>query len=80
MAYQNPEVETLLAQAKKDRTAAPEKAKTAYNQLQRVILDDAPMAWLGYWGVAWTARSNVQGFIGHPNQSFEYVEQVWLKK
>jgi peptide/nickel transport system substrate-binding protein len=80
MAYYNAEVEKLIAQAKKDRTSAPEKATDAYKQLQRIIHDDAPMAWLGYWGVAWTTRSNVQGFIGHPNQSFEYVEQVWLKK
>jgi peptide/nickel transport system substrate-binding protein len=80
MAYFNPEVERLIAQAKKDRATAPDKAQDAYKQLQRIIWEDAPMAWLGYWGVAWTSRSNVQGFIGHPNQSFEYVEQVWLKK
>jgi len=80
MAYYNPDVQKLINDTKAIRATNPSKALENYKQLQRLILDDAPMSWLGYWGTSWTARANVQGFIGHPNQSFEYVEQVWLKK
>jgi peptide/nickel transport system substrate-binding protein len=80
MAYYNPDVQKLIDETRKIRQTNPTKAQDNYKQLQRLIWEDAPMSWLGYWGTSWTARANVQGFIGHPNQSFEYVEQVWLKK
>jgi ABC-type transport system substrate-binding protein len=51
-----------------------------YKQLQRLIWEDPPMSWLGYWGTSWTTRVDLQGFIRRPNQSFEYLEQVWVKK
>jgi len=80
MAYYNAEVQKLIDDAKAVRQSNPSKATEDYKQLQKLIWEDAPMSWLGYWGTSWTARSSVQGFIGHPNQSFEYLEQVWLKK
>jgi len=80
MQYFNPDVQKLIDDAKANRQANPSKAQEDYKQLQRLISDDAPMSWLGYWGTSWTARADLQGFIGHPNQSFEYLEQVWLKK
>jgi peptide/nickel transport system substrate-binding protein len=80
MAYYNPEVQKLIDDAKSVRQSNPSKALEDYKQLQKLIWEDAPMSWLGYWGTSWTARASVQGFVGHPNQSFEYLEQVWLKK
>ena len=80
MQYYNPEVQKLIDDAKAVRQTNPAKAQEDYKQLQRLIFDDAPMSWLGYWGTSWTARADLQGFIGHPNQSFEYLEGVWLKK
>jgi peptide/nickel transport system substrate-binding protein len=80
MQYYNPEVQKLIDDAKANRQTNPSKAQEDYKQLQRLISDDAPMSWLGYWGTSWTARADLQGFVGHPNQSFEYLEGVWLKK
>ena len=80
MAYYNPDVQKLIDDAKANRQTNASKAQEDYKQLQRLIWDDAPMSWLGYWGTSWTARADLQGFIGHPNQSFEYLGQVWLKK
>jgi peptide/nickel transport system substrate-binding protein len=80
MQYLNPEVQRLIDDAKANRQTNPTKAQEDYKQLQRLIWEDAPMSWLGYWGTSWTARADLQGFIGHPNQSFEYLEGVWLKK
>ena len=80
MQYYNPDVQKLIDDAKANRATNASKAQEDYKQLQRLIWDDAPMSWLGYWGTSWTARADLQGFIGHPNQSFEYLEGVWLKK
>jgi peptide/nickel transport system substrate-binding protein len=80
MAYKNSALQKAYDDAKAARFADPKKYQDNLNLLQKIIIDDAPAAFLGYWGNSVTTRKTVQGFIGHPIQSFEYMEQLWLKK
>jgi len=80
IGYANPDFQKLYDEAKATRFTDATKYQDDMNKLQRLIIDDAPAAFLGYWGASTTVRKNVQGFLGHPIQSYEFVEQVWLKK
>jgi peptide/nickel transport system substrate-binding protein len=79
MAYANPAFQQLYDDAKATRFSNAGKYLEDIKALQRLIIDDAPAAFLGYWGASTTTRKAVQGFLGHPIQSYEYIEQVWLK-
>jgi peptide/nickel transport system substrate-binding protein len=80
MAYKNPALQKAYDDAKATRFGDQKKYQNNLSLLQKIIIDDAPAAFLGYWGNSVTTRKTVQGFIGHPIQSFEYMERLWLKK
>jgi peptide/nickel transport system substrate-binding protein len=80
MAFTDPALQRAYDDAKAARFTDQKKYQDSMSALQRIIIDDAPAAFLGYWGNSVTTRKAVQGFIGHPIQSFEYMEQLWLKK
>jgi peptide/nickel transport system substrate-binding protein len=80
MAYSSPQLQKAYDDAKASRYTDEKKYQDTMSLLQRIIIDEAPAAFLGYWGNSVTTRKAVQGFIGHPIQSFEYMEQIWLKK
>ena len=79
MGYANPELQRLYDEAKATRFSDKAKYDADMKRLQQIIYEDAPAAFAGYWGAATTVRKNVQGFVGHPIQSYEWIEQVWLK-
>jgi peptide/nickel transport system substrate-binding protein len=80
MAFTDPALQRAYDDAKAVRFTDPKKYQDSLSALQKIIIEDAPAAFLGYWGNSVTTRKAVQGFIGHPIQSFEYMEQLWLKK
>jgi peptide/nickel transport system substrate-binding protein len=79
MGYANPELQRLYDEAKATRFSDQNKYTADMKALQKLIIDDAPAAFAGYWGTATTTRKNVVGFKGHPIQSYEYLESTWLK-
>jgi ABC-type transport system substrate-binding protein len=65
--YSNPEVDALLEAARS--TLDPEERQAAYSEAISIIWEDAPWLFL-YSEVQVTAiRSNVSGFIVHPDES-----------
>jgi len=80
MGYASPQLQKAYDDAKASRFTDEKKYSDNMKLLQRLIIDDAPAAFLGYWGNSVTTRKTVQGFVGHPVQSFEYMEQMWLRK
>jgi peptide/nickel transport system substrate-binding protein len=64
--YANPQVDQLLAQGK---TSTDEAVRTkAYADVQKLMLEDAPAAWIGQPDLIIAAGKNVTGYIARPDQ------------
>ncbi|MDY8110557.1 ABC transporter substrate-binding protein [Fulvimarina sp. 2208YS6-2-32] len=63
--YANPEVDALLDKAR--RTTDQAERATYYNQIQRIVHEDAPWAFIANWKQNAVARSQVQNFSLEPS-------------
>ena len=74
--YSNPQVDDLLDKAR----AASDQAqrKDFYQQAEKLIVDDAPMAWFGFAPAYLLLRPNVQGVKVYADQIMRFHE-TWLK-
>ena len=63
--YSNPEVDRLL-EAARTSTDQAERARL-YKEMQEIVYDDAPWAFIANWKQNATARDNVQGFKLQPS-------------
>jgi peptide/nickel transport system substrate-binding protein len=72
--YNNPAVESLLSQALVE--ADPAKRTPLYEQVQKIILDDAPWIFLNSTLQIRAIRNNVKGYQLNPTQMFFGMENV----
>jgi peptide/nickel transport system substrate-binding protein len=74
--YSNPQVDDLLDKAR----AATEQAqrKQLYQQAEKIIVDDAPMAWYGFAPGYLITRPNVQGMQVYADYIMRF-DVAWLK-
>jgi peptide/nickel transport system substrate-binding protein len=74
--YRNPELDKILAEA----VATPDHARRVelYRQAQKIILDDAPWAFVNSVLQVRATRKDVKGYKLNPTQMFFDMEQVSL--
>jgi peptide/nickel transport system substrate-binding protein len=78
-AYDNPKFNQLWEE--QAGIADPEKRREVAWEMQRILLDDLPDAWLGWWGDGSAYRPVVHGFTGLGPDGLSYwnrFEDVWL--
>lgn len=70
IGYSNPQVDSLLADAK----SSTDQTKRAqdFAQVQKLMLEDAPAAWLAQPDYVVAAASNVTGFIYRPDELLRF--------
>jgi peptide/nickel transport system substrate-binding protein len=77
-AYSNPEVDRLTEEAR--RTADLAKRTDLYRQVEEIVLEDAPIAFV-YWHDIWQAMyEDVKDFQHPPNFVFSTLAETWLDK
>jgi peptide/nickel transport system substrate-binding protein len=79
-AYNNPQVDELLDQGRQETDI--EERKEIYRQVQEIVVDDAPMAYLYHERRVVAEREVVQGFKPHLSGAFMFKTgfgaDVWL--
>ncbi|MDZ5699270.1 ABC transporter substrate-binding protein [Chelativorans sp. M5D2P16] len=63
--YSNPEVDTILEQAR--QSTEPEERAALYQQMQEIVHEDAPWAFVANWKQSAVARAEVQNFQLQPS-------------
>jgi peptide/nickel transport system substrate-binding protein len=74
--YKNPAVDTALRQAQQEPDH--DKRVALYQQAQKIILDDAPWAFINSVEQVRAASKRVQGYVLNPTQMFCGMEKVSL--
>lgn len=74
--YKNNKVDALLLEgrAEFDQT----KRKVIYDQIQELLMEDSPMAYLNYYVNVDAVAKDVQGYRMHPTESSYHLETVSL--
>jgi peptide/nickel transport system substrate-binding protein len=75
--YSNPEVDALLDQGR--RTQDPEERRAIYEQVNQMIVDDAPYIYLYNPLNIQAYRPYVQGYEARPDQAIRFIE-TWLDR
>lgn len=72
--YANDDVDELLAAAREitDRSERAER----YRQLQSIVLEDAPLAYLTYYTNVIATSTNVQGYEPHPTETTYGLQSI----
>jgi peptide/nickel transport system substrate-binding protein len=76
--YKNPQVDTLLDQARTSLDPATRKA--AYEQAQDLIVNDVVWVPIYQSQEIHTFKSFVKGYVGHPAEYYVRLSTVWLNK
>lgn len=76
--YRNEEVDRLLLEGQAEFDQA--KRKTLYDQVQALLMQDAPMVYLNYYVNVDAVAKGVQGYRMHPTESSYHLETVSLAK
>jgi peptide/nickel transport system substrate-binding protein len=63
--YSNPEVDELLEEAR--RSVSRNERAALYRQMQRIVYDDAPWAFIANWKQNAVASANVENFSLQPS-------------
>lgn len=75
--YSNPEVDQLLEEG---RTTLDETArKEIYKEAQKIIAEDAPMAFLYMNSFTVAMRDNVKGYTVHPTAATIFMKNVYFE-
>ncbi len=74
--YSNPQVDDLLDKAR--ATTDQSQRKDLYQQAQKIMVDDAPMAWWSFGPAYLITRPNVQGMQVYADFMMRFHE-AWLK-
>jgi len=75
--YSNPKLDQILTEA---RAAAPARRKVLYDEAQRMLACDGPVAHLAYGTLFAAERSSVQGFRLNPTRSLLGLRDVTMAK
>ncbi len=76
--YRNEEVDRLLLEGRAEFDQA--KRKTLYDQVQALLMQDAPMVYLNYYVNVDAVAKGVQGYRMHPTESSYHLETVSLPR
>ena len=74
--YSNPEVNTLLLQARESTSQATRKA--LYYKVAKILAQQAPYIYLAYTPVIQAWSTSVQGYKAYPDDLMRFTN-VWLK-
>lgn len=75
--YSNPEVDKLLAEGRV--TTDEDARKEVYQEAQKLIAEDAPMAFLYMNGFTVAMRDNVKGYTVHPTAATIFMKDVYFE-
>ena len=75
--YSNPEVDELLEQGRV--TLDETQRKEIYKEAQRIIAEDAPMAFLYMNSFTVAMRDNVKGYTVHPTMATIFMKDVYFE-
>lgn len=75
--YSDPKLDQILAEA---RAAEPARRKVLYDEAQRMLACDGPVAHLAYGTLFAAERSNVQGFRLNPTRSLRGLRDATMRK
>jgi peptide/nickel transport system substrate-binding protein len=70
IGYCNPNVTRLVDLAREERDGA--KRDSLYKEAQRLIIDDAPWAWIATRNFNAAMRANIKGYIHMPDSRYRY--------
>lgn len=70
--YSNPEVDRLIEESRS--TLDPEERKQQLYEIQRLIVEDAPMCFIADTGSHKALRANLEGFAWYPDSGVRYYE------
>ncbi len=73
--YKNPELDSLLDQARSEIDAA--KRTAMYQRAERILYDDAPWIWNYHWQMTEVTQPYVRGYQPHPIWVRDYTA-AWL--
>jgi peptide/nickel transport system substrate-binding protein len=76
--YSNPEVDELLVEARQ-KSDINERAEL-YSQVEEILLDEVPLAFLMYHDVWNAMHSFVKGYVHMANNGIQGLDEVWLDK
>ncbi|MBX6754837.1 MAG: ABC transporter substrate-binding protein [Thermorudis peleae] len=79
-SYSNPQLDTLLDQARKELDT--QKAKDLYKQIQRILLDDLPAYWAWYRPFLHVIKKQFAGYVPTVETGgiFAELERVYVAK
>jgi peptide/nickel transport system substrate-binding protein len=75
--YSDPELDRLLIEA---RAAQPDRRKALYDQVQRILACDGPVAHLAYGTLFAAQTAKLQGFRLNPTRSLLGLRDASLSK
>ncbi len=75
--YKNERVDELLEKGRV--TFDTGERKSIYDEIQEIIVDEAPVAYLNYYVNVDAVKSNVHGYKMHPNEQSFHLETVYLE-
>lgn len=75
--YNNPKVTQLLEQGR--RVSSQSERQKIYQQVQEIVLQDAPMAFLFHSAQYEAFNKRVRGFLHFPNTSYLAFRYTWLQ-
>jgi peptide/nickel transport system substrate-binding protein len=76
--YSNTKVDSLLLQGRTEFDQA--RRKILYDQIQALLLEDAPMMYLNYYVNVDAVTTRVKGYQMHPTESSYHLETVSLTR
>ena len=71
--YSNSKVDDLLTQASQ---VGPDKQQDLYNQVQEIVEQDAPAAFLNYYVAIDAYKKGLQGYKIHPTEAHMLTEKL----
>jgi len=74
--WQNDRVDALIEEAQV--TSDPAKRKALYDEVQAIVVDEAPVAYLNYYVNIDVIRSNIHGYKMHPTEQCFHLENVYI--
>lgn len=75
--YKNERMDELLEKGRV--TFDIEERKKIYDELQEIIVDEAPVAYLNYYVNVIAVKSNVHGYQPHPTEYSFHLENVYIE-
>lgn len=76
-SYSNPELDKLLEEGRK--TIDQDARIAIYKEIQTILTEDCPMAFLYMNNYSVAMRNNVKGYTVHPTASTRYIKDIYFE-